>query len=335
MARWLTLSGEDYCCMAMRGMDDAWEPWDRPPPHESAEAVFYEAAPGHPAASGGWEHRVLRARRGAGGRSFIDVHRFTLPATPGAEVNAFLLDLAQKKESEASGCSRSNVGGFHSRDDLWRWPEMAGETGRRVAALLRSAMREVERHEEDVHRRHAADRGGFEAASPKAGADAANPAADEEHMAAQEAWLNISRAGNWNHFHTHPGSTFSGCYYVSDAGVSSASCCPARCGAESLQGRLILLTQAPESVSEHSENLVHDFLEEPMARADDKYMLAVDPVPGSLIIFPSFVPHLVLPNGLESAGCTVCRSSTAAETTPTLGARISLAFNFVCDHRAS
>jgi hypothetical protein len=335
MARWMVLGGEDYCCLAMRGMGDEWEPWDSPPPHLMQEAAF-EMLPSR----GVLEHEVLRARRGQD--AYINLHRFRLPAQAGsADLNQFLTSLALRKERESAGCNRSNVGGWHSSDDLWRWPEMDGEHGRRVADVLQSALLQVEEYETQV----ACEMGG-------SATESAERAVYEQQMHTQEAWLNVSRAGNWNHFHTHPGSTLSGCYYVSNvasASSAAASCqetlCQAQCGAELLQGRLILLTSAPESVSEHSENLVHRIRDEadrkleaqPVAETSEglsKRVLVVDPVPGSLIVFPSFVPHLVLPLGIESAGCTICRSIDAPCLTSAPDAlarrvRISLAFNHV------
>ena len=333
MARWMVLGGEDYCCLAMRGMGDEWEPWDSPPPHLMQEAAF-EMLPSR----GVLEHEVLRARRGQD--AYINVHRFRLPAPAGStDLNQFLASLALRKERECAGCNRSNVGGWHSRDDLWRWPEMDGEHGRRVADVLQSALLQVKEYETQgsLCQCHVACEMGGSAAESRLRAT--------QQMHTQEAWLNVSRAGNWNHFHTHPGSTLSGCYYVSNAASASSAAapCQAQCGSELLQGRLILLTSAPESVSEHSENLVHRIWDEadrkleaqPVAETSEgssKNVLVVDPVPGSLIVFPSFVPHLVLPLGIESAGCTSCRSIDApgldSEADALAGrVRISLAFN--------
>lgn len=362
-ARWIylgmLLAGEDYCCLALRGMGGEWEAWEAPPPHVMHEACF-ETLPRRSIL----EHQVLRARRD--GEAYINVHRFLLPGSAGsAELNEFLTSLALEKESESSGCNRSNVGGWHSSDDLWQWKEMTGEQGCRVAGIVRSAVHQVEEYENDLHKRHAACEMGLAADTSSLKVDDQTVAA--QRMPTREAWLNVSRAGNWNHFHTHPGSTLSGCYYVSSDALAGASTCTAQCGADLLQGRLVLLTSAPDDVSDHSLHLVHRFHEGtrppetqpaalllPAAEGPSKCVLHVDPVPGSLVVFPSFVPHLVLPLGVEFAGCTACRSSDAsgggagggeggaggggggAQGTPAIAAtprerdvRISLAFNHV------
>eukprot|EP00928_Gymnodinium_smaydae_P012327 TRINITY_DN14477_c0_g1_i1.p1 TRINITY_DN14477_c0_g1~~TRINITY_DN14477_c0_g1_i1.p1 ORF type:complete len:334 (+),score=50.93 TRINITY_DN14477_c0_g1_i1:199-1200(+) len=333
MARWFSLSAEEYCGLAMRAIGDAWEPWEHPPPHLLEEAVFSKRGSEPPC--GGWEHHVLRAKRD--GHTYIHVHRFSLPAeAERGKINDFLSGLALQKESEVEGCSRSNVGGFHSADDLWRWSEMECEIGCRVFSLMQSAMLQVEQYEKSTHETHAAN-----GVSSAAIVDVSS-AAVEEPLRTQEAWLNVSRVGNWNHFHTHPGSTFSGCYYASDAALPASNTCECKCGAEALQGRLVLLTQAPDSVSEHSQNLVHASLEPEeesfgklVGREDlPKCVLIVDPTPGSLIIFPSFVPHFVLPLGLDSVGCALCRSSESTHSSEVAAehrVRISMALNFITD----
>ena len=118
-----------------------------------------------------------------------------------------------------------------------------------------------------------------------------------------EVWLNVSRPGNWNTLHGHPGATFSGVYYASGSFN------------DSLAGRLIMAVGAPEQLSEHSLPQVHQGSagRQPTGRLDLQ-LLKVDPEPGVLVVFPSFIPHFVMP----------FEATDMRNTDP----RISLAFNY-------
>jgi len=168
-----------------------------------------------------------------------------------------------------------------------------------------------------------------------------------------EAWLNVSRSGNWNHLHTHPGATFSGCYYVVPGVCSSAREGEDSdenvegCGVQTLAGCLLLLPWAPQSVSEHVLALVHPTLppaatletpKDDAQEADIKSFLKIEVEPGTLVIWPSFVSyshthtrthtrtcthstshshtqvlHCVLPMGLTSSSCSVDCCSSHVE----------------------
>lgn len=192
----------------LRAMSEPWEPWDAPPVFRARDVAARSLAPPQAAA---WRHRVVRCERRLAGRAcFLNVHLLRLEDRGLARrLNAFLTDLALRKEGEDGGCSRSNVGGFHSTDDLWGWPEMQACA---LPALVDAAVGQVREHE----RRLRAERDPS-ALPPDVSAAAAAVTARSPHG---EAWLNVSRGDNWNHLHTHPGASFSGCYYVADGGCA-------------------------------------------------------------------------------------------------------------------
>lgn len=84
------------------------------------------------------------------------------------------------------------------------------------------------------------------------------------------AWANVNRAGDFNRVHNHSGATWSGTYYV-DAGEDGAGS-PLQLF-DPCQGRATTFfpTGLPQGV--------HVF-----------------PEPGLMVLFPSYVPHMVYPH---------------------------------------
>ena len=97
------------------------------------------------------------------------------------------------------------------------------------------------------------------------------------------AWANVNRAGDFNKVHVHAASTWSGTYYV-DAGEPSDS-------------------GAPLHLFDPCQARTVTFL--PQAVRDSVF---IHPKPGLMVLFPSYVPHMVFPHEGE-------------------GTRISIAFN--------
>jgi uncharacterized protein (TIGR02466 family) len=83
-------------------------------------------------------------------------------------------------------------------------------------------------------------------------------------------WANVNRAGDYNKVHLHPGATWSGVYYV-DAGDA---------GAEG--GRLSLMDPSPAAQMTFLSGLLRPTLE-------------VTPAAGLMVLFPSYLPHMVHP----------------------------------------
>jgi len=87
------------------------------------------------------------------------------------------------------------------------------------------------------------------------------------------AWANVNRYGDFNQMHTHPGATWSGVYYVDDGGSDPT--------AEATAIRL------------SDPNPARTNLFFPELSASD---ILFKPEPGLMLLFPSYVPHAVLPH---------------------------------------
>jgi uncharacterized protein (TIGR02466 family) len=107
-----------------------------------------------------------------------------------AEDNARLRETILAREKTHAGVHHSNLLGWQSADDFLHW---GGEEGKKLLGFAKAL----------------ADR--------LAGDRAGNRVAVEWFI---NAWANINRRGHANDAHAHPGSVFSGCYYVDDGGVN-------------------------------------------------------------------------------------------------------------------
>ncbi len=87
------------------------------------------------------------------------------------------------------------------------------------------------------------------------------------------AWANVNRTGDFNMVHTHAGSTWSGTYYVDPGEPSNAEAGTPIHLFDPCQGRanMFLPPLVPSSVVQRPE-------------------------PGLMILFPSYVPHMVYPH---------------------------------------
>lgn len=102
-----------------------------------------------------------------------------------------------------------------------------------------------------------------------------------------QAWVNINHAGGFNRTHTHPGATWSGTYYV-DPGNSQGNA----------EGGTPLELLDPCMMRENV-----------FFPASARTKIQVYPVAGMMILFPSYLPHMVFPHRGDRP-------------------RISIAFNF-------
>jgi uncharacterized protein (TIGR02466 family) len=87
------------------------------------------------------------------------------------------------------------------------------------------------------------------------------------------AWANVNNRGDSNNMHTHPGATWSGVYYVDDG--------EAVAGAEGTA--LHLSDPCPPRTNIFFPDLL-------------SATVRIRPVPGLMILFPSYVPHAVPPH---------------------------------------
>jgi hypothetical protein len=225
----------------------------------------------------------------------VAIHRFS-PSGDGVEAmseitqNVLACSLAELDKGTAG--SGSNVGGHHGQRDLWDRPLMR-QSG--LPALVDSA---VER---------------------AANAEAAHAKRHPIKSNAGELWTNVLGApGSWNVLHTHPGSTYSGCVFAADGG-----CCKQHGASLDLAGRLAFFPTAPLTLADHHKpHVVHaaDVATDPAGGCshattpERARFLVLDPIPGTCIVFPSFVPHFVFP--------------LPADRQITSGMRVSVAFNY-------
>jgi uncharacterized protein (TIGR02466 family) len=87
------------------------------------------------------------------------------------------------------------------------------------------------------------------------------------------AWANVNQTGDSNTMHTHPGATWSGVYYV-DHGESSATA----------EGTALHLSDpCPPRTNIFFADLLNA-------------TVRIKPVPGLMILFPSYLPHTVPPH---------------------------------------
>ena len=104
-----------------------------------------------------------------------------------AELNRRLRELILENERQDAGMNRSNVGGWHSKDDFFRWKDPAiAELAERVAAGTQEITRQV-----------------CGEAIKGRGADMSI-----------SGWANVSRDRAYNSLHNHLRYTWSGVYYV-------------------------------------------------------------------------------------------------------------------------
>ncbi|MFF7708873.1 TIGR02466 family protein [Pseudomonas sp. NPDC007930] len=200
---------------------------------------------------------------------------FTTPvarlAHPEAEaLNAALSAAILARAAEGAGVQHSNERGWQSPDDFEQW---SGEAGAQLVAFARAFANELTA----VH-----------------DAQAGLVAADLQWR--YNAWANVNRAGDANALHGHPGCFWSGVYWVDDGG----------CGEDpALGGQLEFVDPRGLMPSAYNPQLRMRI----QGCLTAGYCSHVAPRSGTLLMFPSWLLHRVVPH-------------TSAR------ARISVAFNF-------
>lgn len=171
------------------------------------------------------------------------IGRFRMPDA--ADVNRELRRIILEKEAVEPTDDYSNVGGWHSRQDLWEW--QAPEIG-----VLKGWIMDAVKHMIGVTTEGAAPSGRI----------------------AVTAWANVSRRGHYHRVHNHPGSAWSGVYYV-DAGTEAPG--------QRLSGILELCDPRPFT--------------EMVASPGNKFGQRVifRPEAGMMVLFPSWLYHFVNP----------------------------------------
>lgn len=186
---------------------------------------------------------------------------------PGADrLNPQLAQTILKRRSETRSVQASNAGGWHSDRDILTW---GGEPVRQIIDVAKG-----------VATRLTADRDG-------------KPL---QPVWTVQAWANVNGPGDSNICHYHPGSVWSGTYYVEDGGCASD---PA------LGGEFEMLDPRGPGPGMYAPAL--KFAGEDGASVGSAE--TIRPRPGLLFIFPSWLYHQV-------------RTYRGTEL------RISIAFNF-------
>lgn len=176
------------------------------------------------------------------------------------EYNRDLLNQLLEREARTPSNDYANLGGWHSSGDLLEWP------GEPIAALkgwiLESLNRMVQATAQlpETHGRAASPRGGFRVS----------------------AWGNVSRRGNYHRMHNHPGSAWSGVYYVAADSTS-----------DSLGGVLELYDPRPFT----------EMVEVPGSPYGQRVLIR--PNPGLMVLFPSWLYHFVHPSASDSVRVSI------------------------------
>jgi uncharacterized protein (TIGR02466 family) len=165
------------------------------------------------------------------------------------------------RASEHAGVQRSNAGGWHSAPDFGSWAGAAGQS------LIQRTV--------DV----ASSQTVF----------AASGASSTRWKV--EAWANINRGADYNHFHGHGGAFWSAVYYVQ---------------ASDRSGPLILSDPRYPMCAMHAPGLLFkDLGPQAVAR--------VEPKAGTLVMFPSWLMHRVGPSHSEDVRISVALNLSAAD----------------------
>ncbi len=190
----------------------------------------------------------------------LDIAVKGLFATPVAAIqlpdaaarNASLAAAILRRRAETGSEQASNAGGWHSDRDIAEW---GGEAAREVLAIARSAASQL-----------TADRQG-------------RPVRPAWTM---QAWANVNGPGDSNICHYHPGSVWSGTYYVDDGGCASD---------HALGGEFEMLDPRGPGPGMYAPALK-------FAGEDGQSVGSgevIRPYPGLLFLFPSWLYHQVRP----------------------------------------
>lgn len=175
-----------------------------------------------------------------------------------AKLNADLRRVIEEREKAHPTTQKSNMGGWQSSWDMDRW---GGAPAIKLLAYGRN-----------VATRLTTDSQGTAGQGPYPGHFAVTWIAN--------MWANINRSGHGNEYHSHPGSYWSGTYYVDDGGIAADP---------SLGGELEFLDPrgpVPLMNAPHLRMAGH-------LSAGSTERLA--PKAGRLVMFPSWVFHQVRP----------------------------------------
>ena len=170
----------------------------------------------------------------------------------GEQINASLLPALLKRETEQPSKSHSTLGGWQSTWDVDKW---AGASAIKLLAIGRN-----------IANRITTDRAGKPVSI----------------MWQANMWANINRNGHGNEFHSHPGSYWSGVYYVDDGGSAADP---------SLGGELEFMDPRGPAPAMYAPHLAFAIPGGLSVGANE----TVQPKAGRLVMFPAWLLHQVRP----------------------------------------
>ena len=169
-----------------------------------------------------------------------------------AALNAELRAVIIARQKTHEGTQHSNLGGWQSSWDMDRW---GGAPAIKLLAIGRNLAGRI-----------TTDRAG----KPVGIAWRAN------------MWANINRSGHGNEFHSHPGSFWSGVYYVDDGGIGADP---------SLGGDLEFMDPRGPGPAMYAPQLAFAMPHGLSVGANE----TVPPKAGRLVMFPAWMLHQVRP----------------------------------------
>lgn len=274
-----------------------WVPADAPP--SPGFASHHVAA---------MRRRVVSERAGLVLQAYFRVHRLALGGDTAATLSeALATEARRRRDANEPGLAVSNAGGWHSATDLFAreaggtaGPFLFGGSGGGACVIARDADSPAGAALLDLVREAAAAVERAEGGSHEL-----------EHAEDPEGWLNCNRAGDLNVLHNHDKATWSGVYWADDGGPHASE----------WSGRLLLRAEAGETeldlteAQAHrlftvSETLTADAAAAARAQGRRCVYARVDPEPGSLLVFPGWLSHCVMP--LEPAGEDPVRDRVSA-----------------------
>ena len=168
-----------------------------------------------------------------------------------AELNAGLRAVIEQREKTHPGTQHSNLGGWQSSWDMDRW---GGVSAIKLIAIGRNTATRI-----------TSDREG----KPVAVTWRAN------------MWANVNRTGHANEFHSHPGSFWSGVYYVDDGGAADDA---------ALGGELEFMDPRGPGPAMYAPHLAFGSAGLSVGASE-----TIRPKAGRLVMFPAWLLHQVRP----------------------------------------
>lgn len=176
--------------------------------------------------------------------------RFDLPNS--AALNTDLKAVIERQEKNDKGTEHSNFGGWQSSWDMEKW---GGMPAVRLIAFAKNAANRV----------------------------TCNRSGQSVSISWKtNMWANVNRAGHGNEFHSHPGSFWSGVYYVDDAGIDADT---------NLGGELEFMDPRGPGVTMYAPQLAFNVPGGLSVGANE----VVRPKAGRMVLFPAWILHQVRP----------------------------------------